>query len=91
MTYRTLPRNAYTLSPADRDTREAADLYFDQWDQDRFIIRFVEVRGNTILETRPVLTDEWTYHATDNGVVVAVRRADCGGGCRCAGEFRITG
>lgn len=35
------------------------------------------------------LPDEWQAATTADGHHVVVRRAHCGAGCRCAGEFRL--
>lgn len=36
----------------------------------------------------PVLTDEWEREQLEDGRWVQIRSADCGSGCRCAGEFQ---
>lgn len=35
------------------------------------------------------LPDEWTTAILDDGRTVWVRRADCGAGCRCAGQYTL--
>ena len=52
-----------------------------RWDEDRYLLQFDG--------TAPALEDEWFRCQTVGGVVVDIRRADCGAGCRCAGEFRV--
>jgi hypothetical protein len=86
-----LDATALTLSPAtDADMRTATGL-FQRWDDSdgRFIIRAVRSIRGAIVEYRPTLDDEWLTCATREGPIVQVRRADCGAGCRCAGEFRF--
>lgn len=78
---RQLPDNALTLSPALVGRwREQ----FPRWDDSRDLLVFPE--------GAPHLTDDWTHHrALDvNGdeAWIKVRRAACGLGCRCAGEYR---
>jgi hypothetical protein len=40
---------------------------------------------------RPQLTDTWQIVGTEDGRTIAVRKADCGAGCKCAGEYRYVG
>lgn len=58
----------------------AADL--PRFDATRVI---VEYQGGHL----PRLTDEWQPVTLADGRKAEVRRADCGAGCRCAGEVRI--
>lgn len=70
-----------TLYPMAASDREV----FAQWDADRDVLTFV---GN-----KPRLGNRWTRHlavaATGEQVTVEVRRASCGAGCVCAGEYRV--
>lgn len=68
-----------TLFPADQATRDA----LTEWDDDRVVVR-LEV---------PELTDSEEWERTTDlltGTAVAVRRADCGAGCRCAAEVKLS-
>ena len=49
-----------------------------RWDASRWVVPFVH---------HPTLDDEWEEYLITDGRTVIVRRADCGAGCRCAGEF----
>ena len=51
----------------------------ERWDEERWIVPFAT--DDTILE------DDWAEYPLEDGRVALARRADCGAGCRCAGEF----
>ena len=51
-----------------------------RWDASRWVVPFVR---------RPALSEEWENYYIADGRMIAARRADCGAGCRCAGEFVV--
>lgn len=69
-----------TLNWVDEATRDA----LTGWDEDRVLVRMDDADF--------VMNDEWT-ETTDllTGQAIAVRRADCGAGCRCAAEVKLVG
>ncbi len=76
---RQLPSNAHTLY-----RHPAATVKLPAWDATRDLVQY---RGPV-----PVLEDRWqaawARAVSGSWVPVLVRRTDCGGGCRCAGEYR---
>ena len=70
-----------TLDPADEAT-QAALTPFENDPEGRMLVR-LDDPGVTY-------SDEWA-EATDllTGLKVAVRRADCGAGCKCAAEVKL--
>jgi hypothetical protein len=77
MNERELPTNGRTLR-AVPGLRPTGML---KWDDSRWLVEFHD--------DPPVLGDEWVRDRLKDGRPVWVRRADCGAGCRCAGEFRL--
>jgi hypothetical protein len=71
-----------TLRPVDPAQR----ILFTKWDQNRDVITFVG------FNPKP-LSDDWSQclAVSKSGIplTVRVRRADCGSGCRCAGEYEV--
>lgn len=83
-----LPKGALTLRPATEADRLRAIAVFPMWgseDDGRFVVRLISLRDVGDVELR----DRWETCGTAEGPVVDVRRAACGAGCRCAGEFRF--
>lgn len=74
----TFPPHSYTLTPAD----PARDGGLPPYDGARRLLTFTA-------STIPPLTDRWAPATLADGRTVEVRRADCGLGCRCAGEYRM--
>lgn len=77
-----LPKNGYTLFPADDPTK----THLPEWPGG-------PPTGRVLVElTWPVtLTDDWQQVIDTAGRTLEVRSADCGAGCRCAGEVRLIG
>lgn len=76
------PAKHLTLRPADDATARRLERY----DDTRMLVE-PTLNG---LNPQTVLTDRWvTVVDAITGLVVQVRRADCGAGCRCAGEVRL--
>ena len=72
---RELPANALTLR-----RHPDATVTLPMWDEERDLVQ---------CKTEPwPLTDSWQKVELENGTTVEIRRADCGLGCRCAGEYR---
>lgn len=72
-----LEPNQLTLRPVGAD----GDLPLLSLHDDRRILTFPG--------PRPLLGDAWVPHRLADGRLVEVRRAACGLGCRCAGEYRM--
>lgn len=72
-----------TLMPYPRDMDEDS-IPFQRFDRERYVIRMMQ---------DVTLSDDWQWvDALDivgNRWAIGVRRAECGLGCRCAGEFMI--
>ena len=79
-----LPEGSMTLLPFDRVDRAMAMVAFPMW--------IDENDGRFVVDFEPVdLDDQWQPVITAGRLHLEVRRADCGAGCRCAGEFRFVG
>ena len=72
--------NTFTLYPVNQRTHAA----------------FPQHQGGTsgravvsLPDSDTVLTEDWEPRRTTDGLDIEVRRVDCGGGCRCAGEIRL--
>lgn len=71
--------NEYTLFPYDEESANGLPRH----DNGAYIVAF---QGEI-----PPLTEDWVIGVEEvTGRAVWVRRADCGAGCRCAGEFTFT-
>lgn len=70
-----------TLAPADQFTKSSLVLFADD-PSGRVVVK--------LEDQSTLLSDDWT-ETIDwvSGLPVEVRRADCGLGCRCAGEVRV--
>lgn len=66
-----------TLFPVQGETPENLEPFMDGPPYGRYKLE---------IPTDVVLQDDWQQTTVD-GRAVWVRRADCGAGCRCAGEF----
>ena len=87
-----LPRGAMTLRPATDFDGEVATMVYPYWESEedgRFVIVPVYVFEGGSVNYGSVLEERWNTVATVGGMCVQIRRADCGAGCRCAGEFRF--
>jgi hypothetical protein len=85
-----LPLGALTLRPADKVDRAMAMVAFPMWEDEkdgRFVVLVTSPEGE--VRTDVELDDHWRAYRTFEGLAVELRRADCGAGCRCAGEFRF--
>jgi hypothetical protein len=69
----------HTLFPVGAKARK-----LPRWDGSRVLALYPEG------VTAPELTDEWHAVTLATGQRAEIRRADCGAGCRCAGEIRVT-
>lgn len=94
MTTAQLAPNTFTLRPANPNDPGPFLIFHGDINLDGMTAEdFAQARRMLILQ--PVepgeitLTDEWAFHFTHDGPAVWVRRADCGSGCRCAGEYRV--
>jgi hypothetical protein len=86
-----LPKGALTLRAATEGDRIAAAAVFPLWESvtdGRFVIQPTFSYNNKVMGD-VVLHDNWRTYGTVEGVAVELRRADCGAGCRCAGEFKF--
>mgnify|MGYP001607149745 CR=1 FL=1 len=70
--------NQHTLDPVGREARR--------------LPRFTADPGRVVVTyagQRPELGEDWARVTLADGRAAEVRRADCGAGCRCAGEVRL--
>lgn len=74
--------HTYTLNPVDDPTI----VHLGSWEGGPPFGR-VAVE----LDEPVTLTDEWQQVIDTDGRTLQVRRADCGAGCRCAGEVKLLG
>lgn len=87
-----LPENAMTLRPATKVDRAMAMVAFPMWEDEndgRFVISPQEIIDGEAVLVSVDLDEEWVRVRTYEGLSLELRRADCGAGCRCAGEFRF--